>query len=285
VSYLTVEGAATAETLVLLHGAGVSARTWVNQLRGLSDHLTPIAVDLPGHRESDPVPDPTLDSYAETTWEALERLGTGPVFVAGHSLGGAVAQVLAMRHPDIVKGLVLVSTCARVPPEDGSQRLLGFVPLPFRRALFLWAVRKTLLAPSASSNAVELTLEEIRACPSETIQRDTAMGRGMDMTAVAGQLRVPTLILCGGRDRLTAPELSHQLCGMIAGSRVQIVPSAGHMLPLEAPDVLNEAIGDFVASIRSAATTARPPTSSSPRPLMERLWNWRPRRAWRQHFR
>ena len=130
VSYLTVECAPAAGTLLLIHGAGVSARTWVDQLRGLADVLTPIAVDLPGHRESDPVPDPTLAVYADTAYEALRQVGRGPALVAGHSLGGAVAQVLAARYPAMVTGLVLISTCARVPAEDGSQHLLGFVPAP-----------------------------------------------------------------------------------------------------------------------------------------------------------
>jgi pimeloyl-ACP methyl ester carboxylesterase len=275
VSYLTVDEASTASPVVLLiHGAGVSARTWVHQLGGLADVLRPIAVDLPGHRQSDPVSEPTLATYADTAYEVLRGLATGPVFVAGHSLGGAVAQVLATRHPEMVRGLVLISTCASVASDDGSQRLLGFVPAPLRRAVFLWAVRRTLLAPSASTSAIELTLEEIRHCPPETIRNDTTIGRAMDLASTAQQLRVPTLILCGGRDRLTAPALSQQLCGMIAGSRLQIVPGAGHMLPLEAPDVLNQAMRDFVASVTPALTAA-------PRPgLLRRLLQ-----AWRQQFR
>ena len=276
ISYLTVdEASAAVPPLLLIHGAGVSARTWVNQLRGLADVVRPIAVDLPGHRQSDPVAEPTLTSYADTAYEVLRGLATGPAFVAGHSLGGAVAQVLATRRPEMVRGLVLISTCARVAPDDGSQRLLGFVPAPFRRAVFLWAVRKTLLAPSASTNAIELTLEEIRHCAPETIRNDTTIGRAMDLASTAQQLRVPTLILCGGRDRLTAPALSQQLCGMIAGSRLQIVPGAGHMLPLEAPEVLNQAMRDFVASVAPAGVAAAP----RPGPLRRLL------QAWREQFR
>ena len=78
----------------------------------------------------------------------------------------------------------------------------------------------------------------------------------MDLASTAQQLRVPTLILCGGRDRLTAPGLSQQLCGMIAGSRLQIVPGAGHMLPLEALEVLNQAMREFAASVAHAVVAA-----------------------------
>ncbi len=279
VSYLTVDGPQTADVLLLIHGAGVSARTWVNQLRHFARIGTPVAIDLPGRRESDPVPQPTLDIYADTAHQLLEILGNAPAFVAGHSLGGAVAQLLARRHPERVKGLILMSTCAKVPPGDGADRLLGFVPVPFRRVVFLSAVRKLLLAPSASIDAIGLTLDEIGGCPTRTIRDDTAIGRAMDMSDVARALRVPTLVLCGARDRLTAPELSRQLGEMIVESRLQIVPAAGHMLPLEAPDVVNRAISEFVASVdRDAAVPGR---RRGRRRLVDRLVAWRPWRAWR----
>lgn len=261
--------------MLLIHGAGVSARTWVSQLRGLADTLRPIAIDLPGHRESDPIAEPTLTVYAETAYRALEYLDAGPVFVAGHSLGGAVAQLLAARHPDRVKGLILISTGAKVSSGDGGQRLLEFVPAPFRRAVFLWAVRKVLLAPSATPDAVDLTLDEIRSCRPETIQHDTAMGRAMNTERIAQGLRVPTLVLCGGRDRLTVPALSRQLGALIAGSRLEMVPHAGHMLPLEAPAVVNQALRDFVSAVtRDGAVSGWLPVSSRKdrwRRVLERL--------------
>jgi pimeloyl-ACP methyl ester carboxylesterase len=284
ISYLTVDGVPPADTLLLIHGAGVSARTWVSQLRGLAGVVRPIAIDLPGRRESDAASEPTLVTYAETAYQALRRLGTGPAFVAGHSLGGAVAQVLAERHPEIVKGLVLISTCAKMPRAEGAMRVLAAVPSPFRRAVLQWAARRTLFAPSASSEAIRLTLDEIRECRLSTVQSDVAIGRAIDIEDVARGLRVPTLILCGGRDELTVPALSHQLGALIAGSRLEIVPSAGHMLPLEAPEVVNRAIADFVRAFAPEAAVPGVPAAPSRRydvrlvvqRLVGRLWRSAP---------
>ena len=280
----TVSGVTARDTLLLIHGAGVSARTWVNQLRGLSSVVRSIALDLPGRRESDAA-DPTLATYAETAYETLRRLHSGPAFVAGHSLGGAVAQVLAERHPDAVKGLVLMSTCASMPPADGATRVLASVPWPFRRAVLQWVARRTLFAPGAPSDAVRLTLDELRECRVSTIQSDTAMGRAIDLESVAQRLRVPTLILCGERDALTAPALSERLGVLIAGSWLQIVPAAGHMLPLEAPELVNRALTDFVHAVtRTAAVAAAPPVATRrydlrgvAQRLVEMVW----RRPWR----
>jgi pimeloyl-ACP methyl ester carboxylesterase len=283
VSYLTVDGTHAGDLLLFIHGAGVSARTWVHQLRQLSRIGTPVAIDLPGHRESEHVPDPTLEIYAETAYQLLTRLGDAPAFVAGHSLGGAVAQLLARRHPERVKGLMLMSTCATVPPGDGTHQLLGLVPVPFRRVVFLSAVRKLLLAPSASVDAIGLTLDEVGGCPTRTIQRDIVIGRAMNMTDVARALRVPTLVLCGARDRLTPPELSRQLHGMIEGSRLQLVPGAGHMLPLEAGDAVNHAIAEFVAFVGRDVCTAR--RVGAARRLVDRFAAWRPWRGFRRYIR
>lgn len=71
VSYLTVDGSRASETLLLIHGAGVSARTWVNQLQGLAAGLRVIAIDLPGRRRSDPIFGATLSSYADV--DGLEK--------------------------------------------------------------------------------------------------------------------------------------------------------------------------------------------------------------------
>ena len=284
ISYLTVDVVSPSDTLLLIHGAGVSARTWVQQLRGLADVVRPMAIDLPGRRESDAASGPTLATYAELIYEALRRLHSGPAFVAGHSLGGAVAQVLAERHPEVVKGLVLISTCAKMPRVDATTRALAAVPWPFRRTVLQWAARRTLLAPSAPAADVRLTLDEIRECRVSTIQSDVAIGRAIDVEDLARRLRVPTLILCGGRDELTPPPLSQQLAALIAGSRLQIVPSAGHMLPLEAPEIVNRAIADFVRAL--APEAAAPLVAPAPsrryalrfvvQRLLGRLWRSAP---------
>lgn len=283
ISYLTVEGTRAGDILLLIHGAGVSARTWMHQLRSLARLTTPVAIDLPGRRESDPVPDPTLETYAERAYQLLGTFGDGPAFVAGHSLGGAVAQLLALHHPDRVKGLILMSTCAKIPPGESGHQLLGLVPAPFRRVVFLSAVRKVLLAPSASVDAIGLTLDEVGGCPSRTMQHDLGIGRAMNMDEVARALRVPTLILCGARDRLTPPELSRQLSEMIDGSRLQIVPGAGHMLPLEAADDVNHAMAEFVAFVGRDERAAG--WLGGARRFVDRIAAWRPWRRWRRSLR
>lgn len=249
VLYLTAGGQAGTETVLLIHGAGVSARSWIHQLQGLAGTLRVLALDLPGHGESAPIWKPSVEGFADTAHRLLEALGTGPVWVAGHSLGGAVALALAARHPERVKGLVLISSGARLPESTAPlQRLIWqLLPTPVRKFLFLLTVQKILFAPGAPPQAVVLGMEEIQGCRRETLMTDTMVARAMRLEETARSLRVPTLILCGSLDRLTPPGLSEQLEALIPGAQLDIIEGAGHMLPLERPDQLNQKVVNFVA--------------------------------------
>ena len=252
ISYLAAENGqvGTRPAILFLHGSGVSARSWTFQLQNLGHALWVLAIDLPGHGESDSIDEVTLEGYADAARSLLDALGTGPVLAAGHSLGGAVAQVLAARHPKVVRGLVLVSTCTKLPETDGFfQRFYRYLPGPMQKVLFFSMAKKILFSPSASRQAMVLGMEELRACRAETILKDMAAAQAMDLEEVAQELRVPTLILCGDRDKLTPPALSERLNELIPGSRLLIVESAGHMLPLEVPERVNQEILDFVNSV------------------------------------
>ncbi len=277
ISYLTAGSGAGAETILLIHGAGVSARSWIQQLQGLSGTLRVLALDLPGHGESAPIQQPRVEGYADTARRLLEALNVGPVWVAGHSLGGAVAQALAARHPRWVKGLVLVSTCAKLPETDGPlQRITWLLlPSPVRKFLFFLTVKKVLFAPGSPRQAIVLGMEEIQSCRRETLMIDVAMARAMDLEETTRTVGVPTLIVCGSLDRLTAPELSRRLKELIPESRLDIIEGAGHMLPLETPEALNKKILHFVSAgeatdLHQAVTLDQRAVRSILRRLLER---------------
>jgi len=100
-------------------------------------------------------------------------------------------------------------------------------------------------------------MRELRACRLETLQADVRAARAMDLTAHAAALDVPTLVLSGGRDRLTTPALAERLSALIPGSRLHIVDGAGHMLPLEAADRVNREIVAFVESLAAPLPATR----------------------------
>ena len=251
----------------------MSARSWVNQLLN-PGAVRMIAVDLPGHGESDPLPGVSVEEYAAVVAEFLIALECGPVVVIGHSLGGSIAIALAARHPALVRGLVLIASCVKLPLVDSvGERLVAYLPGPVRRLVFFSMAKKVLFAPQAPADAIEVAMRDLRACRPETMMSDVRAARAMDLTAPAAALDVPTTVLAGARDRLTTPALAERLSALIRRSRLRFADGAGHMLPLEAPDWVNREIATFVASLAeplpsSATIAARRPS------LARRMLDW-----------
>jgi pimeloyl-ACP methyl ester carboxylesterase len=242
---------------VLIHGSGMNARSWVRQLDALAGTVRLAALDLPGHGESDPAPRVSVEDYAGAVGDFLAALASGPALVVGHSLGGAIAIALAARRPELVRGLVLIATCVKLPLVDSlGERLVAYLPAPLRRLVFFSMVQKVLFGPESPADAVAVTMQELRACRPETIQGDVRVARAMDLTESASRLDVPTLVLTGSRDRLTTPALAARLSTLIRGSRLRIMEGAGHMLPLEAPRWVNREIATFAASLDSPTRSA-----------------------------
>ena len=255
-SYLTEGGGP--RTALLIHGSGMSARSWVNQLHGRPAGLRMIAVDLPGHGESDFIPAVTVEEHAAIVGDVLIALDCGPAVVVGHSLGGSIAIALAARRPSLVRGLVLIASCVRLPLIDNvGERLVAYLPGPLRRLLFFSMARRVLFTPHAAAGAIATAMRDLRACRPETLAADVRAARAMDLTEEAAALDVPTLVLAGERDRLTTPVLAERLSALIRRSRLAIVDGVGHMLPLEAPERINREIAAFVQSL------AEPPSASA----------------------
>ena len=275
VSYLTAGDSAAAPSILLIHGSGVSAGAWVNQLRGLLTAFRVAAIDLPGHGKSDPIPRASVEEYAETVAMFLEALGSGPVLVVGHSLGGAIAIALAAQRPHAVTGLVLLASCAKLPWVDSSWgRLLPYVPGPLWKTFFISTAQKLLFARGVPGHAVSLGMQELRSCRAETILKDLQAAKAMDLTQQATGLDVPTLILCGSQDRLTPPALSADLKGLIPGSRLTLVEGAGHMLLLEVPTRVNEEVLNFAKSLMVEVPSLRVVRDRRGRSLVRQLFDY-----------
>jgi len=275
VSYLTAGDSAAAPAILLIHGSGVSAGSWVNQLRGLLTAFRVAAIDLPGHGKSDPIPRASVEEYAETVAEFLEALGSGPVLVVGHSLGGAIAIALAAQRPHAVTGLVLLASCAKLPWVDSSWgRLLPYVPGPLWKTFFISTAQKLLFARGVPGHAVSLGMQELRSCRAETILKDLQAAKAMDLTQQATGLDVPTLILCGSQDRLTPPALSADLKGLIPGSRLSLIEEAGHMLLLEVPTRVNEEVLNFAKSLMVEVPSLRVVRDRRGRSLVRQLFDY-----------
>lgn len=239
-------------TLVGVHGAGGTHRTWLPLVTALGARFPLAALDLPGHGDSAGDGSGTIEGYRDFVCAFLDGLGLERAVLCGHSMGGAIVQAVALAAPARVAGLVLAGTGARlrVSPKileplaagDGEAALA---------VLGGWAFGAGV--PKAQADA--WTAEILRYVPVPVLARDFRACDAFDALADVGRIKAPALAICGSADLLTPPKYSEFLAQRIPGARLRILPAAGHFLMLEQPDPFNAALTDFLTGLHATPAT------------------------------
>jgi len=243
VHYVQTGGGAPA--LVLVHGAGGDHTTWMRQLEGLADSATVVALDLPGHGASSGDGCRAVADYAAAVRGFLAALGRGSVVLGGHSMGGAIAQTVALTAPELLAGLVLVGTGARLRVFP---KLFELMEKDYAEGVaFVTGYAWSRSSPEALRGGGRSTMSATR--PAVTIGDFTACD-GFDVMDRIGHVRLPALVIVGEDDELTPPKYAEFLARAIPGARLTRIPRAGHYVSLEQPDEVNHAIRSFLTGFR-----------------------------------
>jgi pimeloyl-ACP methyl ester carboxylesterase len=234
----------TKKTIIFIHGSGGDGFVWEYQLNGLSEFITVIIPDLPGHGKSEGLCFGSAKDYAGWINDFAESLNLSSFYLAGHSLGGAVAQEFATIYPEKTEGLILVGTgfCF-----DISKEYMELLQTDFKTAINISCERAFAgkVSEELYKKGYEMLLENGR----NTLYKDMVVCESFDGSEFLLS-KNPSLILCGQEDRITNPKLSRQLSKHIDKSTLHVVPEAGHMVMIEAPEITNRAIENFVISER-----------------------------------
>jgi len=249
-------------TLILLNGTGSPMNEWDPQLLGaLARSHRVLVFDYPGLGRSGRAP-VRWDFSAAADWTAalIRGVSDGPVDVLGWSMGGFIAQQLAVRHPELVRRLVLAST-----NPGGRRATLG--PAWVQQAdsdpagsddAFLRTNFPRMPAAQARGRAFLSRLEaaiDSGAYPAETVPASTyrAMVQAEDPwlrsdgnSRALASLALPTLVITGRRDVITPPRNSRVLAELIPGAQLQLVAGAGHAFLFQLPDHAAAAISAFL---------------------------------------
>lgn len=234
---------ADAPALVLIHGAGGEHLHWPAELRCLPD-ATVYALDLPGHGRSDGPGCDTIPAYADLVLRFLDALGIERAVLAGHSMGGAIAQMTALTRPERVAGLVLVGTGARLRVHPA---ILEGIVEDFDGTLDL--VTRWLWAEGAPAELMRKGREAMGKIPAEVLRGDWGACDAFDVMDRLGEITAPTLVVAGTADRLTPLKYGQYLAAHIPNARLVTVKGGGHMMALEQPQVVTRAVREFIAAL------------------------------------
>jgi len=227
--------------MLFVHGAGGSSVSWYFQKR-LEAAGEVIFLDLPGHGRSAGEGFRTIDGYVESVRTAIRENGLEGCYVAGHSMGGAIAISLALSSPEILGGLVLVATGARL--KVFPQILEGLLKDKEGtvRSIIDFAFSKNAPRP-----LIEAGFAEMMEVPKEVIHGDFSACDRLDLIGRVKEIELPTLVICGSDDVLTPPGYSEYLAGAIRGSKLVLIPHAGHMVMIENAEETNRALEGFLS--------------------------------------
>ena len=231
------------ESVLFIHGAGGGQYTWSYQKAFFEKRFNPIIIELPGHGASEGKGEEEIGRYAEHVYSFLKVLGLSKVFLVGHSMGGAIVQTLALTHPEVIKGISLVGTGAKLKVLP---LILNGVKTNFEEAVR--KINELCFFRETPPRLIKRSIAGLMQCRPEVLYGDYLACDRFDIMNEIEKIDLPTLILCGQEDGMTPVKYSQFLLQRIKGSRLEILPNAGHMLMMEAAEPFNEKIGAFVSN-------------------------------------
>jgi 3-oxoadipate enol-lactonase len=248
--HVVAAGPADGPGVLFLHPLGLDHGIWDRVVPLMDPRLRLARMDLRGHGRSAVTVPPygmgMLVSDAEAVAEALDLRGA---VVVGLSIGGLVAQGLAVKRLDVVRGLVLSGAAARIgTPAQWAARIAAVeaegIAAVADEMIARWFGRAARGGPLAARVRAQLL-----ACdPAGWCGAAAAVG-GADFWTVTAGLRLPTLGLAGTEDGATPPDMVRETVDLIPGARFGLIRRAGHLAPAEDPIAWAEAVDDFLVSI------------------------------------
>ena len=244
----------TGQTLFFLHGMNGNSKSWENLFYSLSSSFRVVAWDAPSFGGSDVFGD-NIEEYKNAAKALIETLKLKKIILIGHSMGGLIASQLAYDNDVSVSGLILSSThlgfgCKKGEPlmERYANRLKTFsTKLSDIDYAMERAKRNT---PEGTSESVIKFLANVALdIRKESIRDGGRMSQEADNTNICKDLKVPVLILSGGKDTVISTEMHASLIAALPRAHKVVFPKAGHASFAEYPDQFNYQVTEFAKKV------------------------------------
>lgn len=227
--------------VVLIHGAAQDSVSWRFVGPELARHgYRALAIDLPGHGKSSlpaegPIGD--LGLYSDHLAEIVPHLADGPVALVGHSMAGGILLQLALRHPRLVSGLVILDGTgfAHGTYNDAYLSVINHNPSAWFEVNF-----RAICSLATPSERVEEIAFDVQRCPSAVAWHDIAAYARLDLRGSLDAVRCPVVFLHGADDWSITPQMARETAAECrnAATRVEVLEGTGHFPHVEAPDLL-----------------------------------------------
>jgi (E)-2-((N-methylformamido)methylene)succinate hydrolase len=243
----------TGPTVLLLHGVGLRAEVWEPQIAALRGTHRVVAADLPGHGESDGLAvTPALPDYVAWAARLVQALGA-PVAVAGHSMGALITLGLVVERPDLVSRAAVLCPVFRRSPEARAAVLARAEEISVGRGgidgpLSRWFGDET----SRLRTKVAGWLRSVPQAGYAAAYRAFATGDAVYADRISS-IKRPLLVLTAEGDANSSATMTHAMAAEAPEGRAVVIAGHRHMVPLTAPDLVNAALIDWLATGKKEA--------------------------------
>jgi (E)-2-((N-methylformamido)methylene)succinate hydrolase len=240
--------------LVFLHGVGLDKRMWAAQVHGLARSHTVVIYDLMGHGKSPPI----IGEAALEDWVMqLERVARGlrleRFSLVGFSFGGMIAQGFAVKHPERLQRLVLMSTVHERSAEEraGVEARLKLARQETPLAIIPAALERWF-SPAFAAGQPEIVQEYSQLLQNNDPESFLAAyacfaSADRELAGRLGTISCPTLVMTGELDRGSTPDMARKMAAVIPNANLSILPQGRHMMPVEMADEVNAVLRGFLA--------------------------------------
>jgi 3-oxoadipate enol-lactonase len=247
------EGSKGKPVLVFANSLGSDLRIWDTVVTHLTEDFRIIRYDNRGHGLSDaPAPPYSLDDFVLDLVGLLDALQIKQASVCGLSVGGVIAQGLALSYPDLVSALVLCDTGMRIGSFDSWEERIRVVKESGLTQLIDFSMERWFSAAFREHRSVEVQgyANMLRRTPVDGYLGTCYALRAADLTRETPKINKPTLVLCGDQDLGTPPDLGRDLARAIPGARFSLIKDAAHLTCIEQPEAVARHLREFFREIR-----------------------------------
>lgn len=257
--------------IVLIHGFTGNLRNWAVQIPVLTREFRTISLDLRGHGHSGKptrLEDYSLDLMAGDVHGLIQHLGIKACYLAGHSMGGMIAQHLILSHPAPFRALALVDTAAEMPDGLRTQERARLVEIAREQGMEVVFEEQLRMSPMADRlrgqpEFLEMWRQQFLLTSREAyLYCAQAIANRKPLLDELSAIQVPTLIVCGENDEpFLGP--SRRMHDRIPGSELAIIEGSGHTPQIEKPVEFNGVLMAFLAKLEHRAKSIEQRAGSS----------------------
>ncbi len=239
------------EPVMLIHGVGADGSSWDAIAAALSGAFRVLRLDLRGHGRSGHIEGAcSLDDFVRDVTDAMDSAGVARAHIVGFSLGGMIAQALALQHPARVNRLVLLSAVAGRTAEERERVQVRLATLREKGiTAIMGASQDRRFTPGFVARNPDLVARRMQQLQENHAQSYAAAYTVFSTSDLGERLRAigaPTLIATGEHDQGSNTRMARFMHEQIAGSRLEILPGLRHSILVEAPDVVTQLVRDFL---------------------------------------